>query len=203
MHVLRSILNGVSKKRFSRFFVYTGRNIKYSLDGRSGMSKNKKTSYELFEDWQLAETHHSVKEFDAKTEEDANSVEEDLVTGDETILLVDDEQIIIDVARDMLEILGYKVIVAQNGRAAVDIYARQKDAIDLVIQDMVMPGMNGADVFQALKKINPKVKVILASGYIMNKQIASVMEQGCRAFMPKPFRLEDLSVKVREVLDSQ
>ena len=102
----------------------------------------------------------------------------------------------------MLEILGYQVIVTQSGQEAIDIYTRQKDEIDLVIQDMVMPGMNGADIFQALKKINPKVKVILASGYVMNKQIAAVMEQGCRAFMPKPFRLEDLSVKVREVLDS-
>ena len=166
------------------------------------MSKNKKTSYELFEDWQLAEQHSSLKESGGKFEEDADSVEEDLATGDETILLVDDEKIIIDVARDMLEILGYQVIVTQSGKEAIDIYTRRKDEIDLVIQDMVMPGMNGADIFQALKKINPQVKVILASGYVMNKQIASVMEQGCRAFMPKPFRLEELSVKVREILDA-
>lgn len=125
-----------------------------------------------------------------------------LAVGDETILLVDDEPIIIDVARDMLEILGYRVIVAHNGRDAIDIYARRKNEIDMVIQDMVMPEMNGADVFQALKKINPEVKVILASGYVMNKQIAAMIGQGCRAFMPKPFRLEDLSIKVRKVLDS-
>ena len=132
----------------------------------------------------------------------ADSTEDHLATGTETILLIDDEPIIIEVARDMLEILGYRVLVAQNGQEAIDIYARQKDEIDMVIQDMVMPGMNGADVFQALKGINPNVKVILASGYVMNKQIAAIIEQGCRAFMPKPFRLEDLSIKVREVLDS-
>ncbi|MRR17539.1 MAG: response regulator [Deltaproteobacteria bacterium] len=125
-----------------------------------------------------------------------------LTVGNETILLVDDEPVIIDVARDMLEILGYRVIAAHNGRDAIDIYARRKNEIDMVIQDMVMPGMNGADVFQALKKINPEVKVILASGYVMNKQIAAMIGQGCRAFMPKPFRLEDLSTKVRKVLDS-
>jgi two-component system, cell cycle sensor histidine kinase and response regulator CckA len=162
------------------------------------MSKNKKT-HELFEDWQLAETRPSVMEHDAPY---GDRLEENLATGDETILLVDDEEIIIEVARDMLEILGYQVIVAQKGQEAVDIYARKKDEIDLVIQDMVMPGMNGAEIFRTLKKINPKVKVILASGYVMNKQIAAVMDQGCRAFMPKPFRLEDLSAKVREVLDS-
>jgi DNA-binding NtrC family response regulator len=122
--------------------------------------------------------------------------------GNETILLVDDEPVIIDVARDMLEMLGYQVIVARNGRDATDIYARRKNEIDVVIQDMVMPGMDGADVFQTLKRINPEVKVILASGYVMNKQIAAMIEQGCRAFMPKPFRLEDLSAIVRKVLDS-
>ncbi len=132
----------------------------------------------------------------------ADGPDDHLADGNETILLVDDEPIIIDVARDMLEILGYRVIAARNGQDAIDIYGRRKNEIDMVIQDMVMPGMNGADVFQALKRINPEVKVILASGYVLNKQIAAMIEQGCRAFMPKPFRLEDLSLKVREVLDS-
>lgn len=165
------------------------------------MSKSKKT-YELFEDWQLSEACQPLTQLNAIPEDIACSLDKNLFTGDETILLVDDEKIIVDVARDMLEILGYQVIATQKGQDAVDIYAREKDKIDLVIQDMVMPGMNGADLFQALKKINPDVKVILASGYVMNKQIAAVLEQGCRAFMPKPFRLEDLSLKVREVLDS-
>ncbi len=124
-----------------------------------------------------------------------------LSTGNETILLVDDEQVIIDVARDMLEILGYRVIVAQDGQHAIDIYTEQKNDIALVILDMVMPGLSGADVFQALKAINPKVKVILASGYIMSRQIAAVMAQGCRAFMSKPYRLEDLAEKIREIID--
>jgi len=169
--------------------------------GRMSKDKDKKT-YEIFEDWQMSEAPKPLPEHDAKLEAIEDSVEEDLATGNETILLVDDEQIIIDVARDMLEILGYKVLVAQHGQEAIDIYSRQKDEIDLVIQDVVMPGMNGADIFRAFKEINPKVKVILASGYVMNTQISTVMEQGCRAFMPKPFRLEDLSAKVREVLDA-
>ncbi|MEE9911792.1 MAG: response regulator [Deltaproteobacteria bacterium] len=165
------------------------------------MSEDKKI-HEPFEDRRQSAGNRPGAEVSAKPAEVAGDPEDDLAGGDETILLVDDEQIIIDVARDMLEILGYQVIVAHNGQEAIEIYARQKDEIDAVIQDMVMPGMNGAAVFQALKGINPRVKVILASGYIMNKQIASIMEQGCQAFMPKPFRLEDLSIKVREVLDS-
>jgi len=124
-----------------------------------------------------------------------------LSTGNETILLVDDEQVIIDVARDMLEILGYRAIVAQDGQQAIDIYNSRKDEIALVILDMVMPGLSGADVFQALKAINPKVKVILASGYIMSRQVAAVMEQGCRAFMSKPYRMEELAEKIRTIID--
>lgn len=165
------------------------------------MDKDKKT-YDLFEDLRLAQVVDSVKEMRRTIAGMEDNRDEQLMTGSETILLVDDEDIIIEVARDMLEILGYKVFTAQRGTDAVELYTRHKDEIDLVIQDMVMPGMNGAEVFRALKEINPEVKVILASGYVMNKQIEAVMEQGCRAFMPKPFRLEDLSAKVRQVLDT-
>lgn len=165
------------------------------------MEKDKQTS-QFFDDRHLVEAHKSVLKNNAGPVEIADSEDESLTEGNETILLVDDEQIIVEVARDMLEILGYKVIVTQSGQEAINIYQQQKDGIDLVIQDMVMPGIDGAEIFRALKNINPNVKVILASGYIMNQQIATVMEQGCRAFIQKPFRLEDLSGKVREVLDS-
>jgi two-component system, cell cycle sensor histidine kinase and response regulator CckA len=165
------------------------------------MDRNNR-SYELFADLKLEEALDPAAGAPAAPEKRPDEPDEPLIMGNETILLVDDEEIIIDVARDMLEILGYQVIAAQRGRQAVDIYTRLKDKIDLVIQDMVMPGMNGAEVFLALKEINPKVKVILASGYIMNRQIEAVMQQGCRAFMPKPFRLDELSKKVREILDS-
>jgi len=165
------------------------------------MSRNKKNSYELFDDWQRVEEFPSASGKQGLAEESVDYPEEELIGGSETILFIDDEDIIVDVARDMLEILGYKVLIAQTGEEAVKIYRQYKKEIALVIQDMVMPGMNGADIFKAIKKINPDVKVILASGYMMNKQIAAVMDAGCRAFMQKPFRLEELSVKVREVLD--
>jgi len=166
------------------------------------MSKNKKNNYELFDNWQRVETPPPLTGKGGVAEEYENYPEEDLIGGTETILFVDDEDIIIDVAREMLEILGYKVLVAQTGEEAVRLYQEHQDEIALVIQDMVMPGMNGADIFKAIRKINPEVKVILASGYVMNKQIAAVMDAGCRAFMQKPFRLEEFSVKVREVLDA-
>ena len=130
------------------------------------------------------------------------STPEKITRGQETILLVDDEDIIIDVNRDILQVLGYTVSVARSGQEAINIFKEKKDQIDLVIQDMVMPGMNGVDTFYALRKIKPDIKVILSSGYMMNQQIESVMKQGCRAFLQKPFRMEDLSRKVREVLDN-
>ena len=171
------------------------------LHDGSAMGKNNKNTYELFEDWQLAEPSASLASVSDLAGDLNGHPKENMAFGTETILFVDDEEIIIEVAQDMLEILGYKVLIAQNGEDAVRIYKQQKDHIHLVIQDMVMPGMNGADVFKAIKKINPDVKVILASGYMMNKQIAAVMDAGCRAFMQKPFRLEELSLRVREVLD--
>jgi two-component system, cell cycle sensor histidine kinase and response regulator CckA len=165
------------------------------------MNRNKRT-YELFENLKLEKTPDPATKALKDAEKGMDDPDEILMLGNETILLVDDEKIIIDVARDMLEILGYKVIAAQRGRETIDIYTRLKDEIALVILDMVMPGLNGAEVFLALKEINPNVKVILASGYVVNRQIDAVMQQGCRAFMPKPFSLEELSVKVRQVLDS-
>jgi two-component system cell cycle sensor histidine kinase/response regulator CckA len=120
----------------------------------------------------------------------------------ETILLVDDEDVITEVSRDILEIMGYNVLVAHNGREAVDIYSGKKDEIDLIVQDMIMPGMSGEDTFFALKKINPAVKVILSSGYMINKQIEDIMGQGCCAFIQKPFRMEDFSELIRKVLDN-
>jgi PAS domain S-box-containing protein len=139
----------------------------------------------------------SDKELDNETKSSA-----EIVKGNETILLVDDENVILDVSKEILGFLGYKVFVAHSGQEAINIYSVNKDKIDLVVQDMVMPGMSGVETFHALKIINPAVKVILSSGYVINRQIEMVMEQGCRAFIQKPFRMEELSEKIRGVLDN-
>jgi CheY-like chemotaxis protein len=127
---------------------------------------------------------------------------EEIFHGNETVLLVDDEDVIIDVSKEILQIMGYKVLVANSGHEAIRIYTEKKDEIDLVIQDMVMPGMSGVETFYALKIINPSIKVILSSGYVINDQIESIMEHGCRGFIQKPFRMEEFSRKIRETLDS-
>ncbi len=124
-----------------------------------------------------------------------------IIKGDETILLVDDESTIVEVCAELLISLGYNVLQARNGRAALEIFEVHKEEIDLVILDMIMPGLSGGDTFDALRLQDPQIKVILSSGYIVNDQARKIMDKGCQAFIQKPFRLEEISLKVREVLD--
>jgi two-component system, cell cycle sensor histidine kinase and response regulator CckA len=121
----------------------------------------------------------------------------------ETILIVDDEPTILEVTGDILNTLGYEVLIAKSGPEAVHLYWQQADRIDLVILDMVMTNMGGEDTFDLLKAIRPDVRVILFSGYSMTGQVQQLMERGCRGFIPKPFRMADLAKKVREVLDQE
>jgi PAS domain S-box-containing protein len=125
-----------------------------------------------------------------------------LLKGEETILVVDDEEVIINVSRMILEALGYKVFMARSGQEAIEVYRDKKEEIDLVVLDMIMPAMGGENTFDILKTINPDVKVILSSGYSINGQATRIMERGCRAFIQKPFGARELSQKVREVLDN-
>jgi CheY-like chemotaxis protein len=123
-----------------------------------------------------------------------------ILKGRETILLVDDEAVIIDVSRDILEALGYRVLSAAGGRQAIQIYEEAAGRIDLVILDMIMPDMGGGETFDRLKLINPDIKVILSSGYSMNSQAKIIMEKGAQAFLQKPFRIDQFSQKIRDVL---
>ncbi len=138
----------------------------------------------------------------SKGEIGKEAVEESSLTrGNEMILLVDDEEAILKVTGEGLRALGYRVITARSGTEAVDLYKTNRDAVDLVILDMIMPGMGGKETFSRLREVDPSVKVILSSGYSIDGQARSIMEQGCRAFIQKPFHLADLSRKVREVLE--
>jgi CheY-like chemotaxis protein len=124
-----------------------------------------------------------------------------ILTGKESILLVDDELSIVEVCRDILISLGYKILTAASGHEAIDIYKLNREDIDLVILDMIMPGMNGSDTYNQLKSINPQVKVILSTGYSGSDQAQQILDNGCQALIQKPFRVDDLSQSVRKVLD--
>jgi two-component system, cell cycle sensor histidine kinase and response regulator CckA len=120
--------------------------------------------------------------------------------GSETILLIDDEAMILDVGKEILTQLGYTVITAESGQAALSIYEQNVHRIDLVILDMIMPQMGGSETFDRLLKLNPDVKVLLSSGYSMDGQAAAILSRGCRGFIQKPFTLNDLSKKLRACL---
>ena len=120
--------------------------------------------------------------------------------GSETILLVDDEPMILDVGQNMLETLGYRVLAVQSGDEAVDTY-RQKTGIDLVVLDMIMPDMGGAETFAQLKRIDPDVRVLLSSGYSIDGQANEILNQGCIGFIQKPFSIQEMSSKIRDILN--
>jgi len=127
-------------------------------------------------------------------------MKEELLMGDETILLVDDEELIIDVGGEILKFLGYTVFLARSGKEAIEIYKEKQDTIDLVMLDMIMPDMGGGKAYDILKKINPDIKVLLSSGYSINGQAQEIMEHGCDGFIQKPFSIEQISHKIKELL---
>ncbi|MBW1988956.1 MAG: PAS domain S-box protein [Deltaproteobacteria bacterium] len=121
--------------------------------------------------------------------------------GTETILLVDDEPVVLSAAKGMLTALGYTVHLAASAHEAVDIYREKQKDIDLVILDMIMPEMDGGQAFDKISEINPAVCVLLSSGYSLDGRAEDIMAKGCRGFIQKPFTIEALSEKVRNVLD--
>lgn len=124
----------------------------------------------------------------------------DIVQGQGTILLVDDEEMVVEAAQKMLEKLGYRVMTAASGIEAISKYASQPDGFDMVILDMVMPIMGGPRTFEQLKQIDARVKVLLSSGYSINEQVKNLLTLGCKGFIQKPFTVHELSQKVGGIL---
>ncbi len=132
---------------------------------------------------------------------DIPAAEEKLVLGNESILLVDDEERILTVGREICKALGYSVITVDSGKEALRIYKDRKDKINLVILDMIMPEMNGLETFLALKKLNPDIKVLLSTGYSIDEKAQEMLRQGCKGYILKPYSVIDFSHKLREVLE--
>jgi CheY-like chemotaxis protein len=136
-----------------------------------------------------------------KTVSEKITVNGEALNGKETILFVDDEQIVLNVGAKILEKLGYEVIKCVDAEQAVDLYKERYNDIDLVILDIIMPNMSGGEVFDTIKKINPNAKVLLSSGYSIDGHAKSILDRGCNGFIQKPFSMEELSEKMREVMD--
>lgn len=131
---------------------------------------------------------------------DAAAAYEDAPTGSETILVAEDDKALLDLARIMLERLGYTVITAVDGADAVEKFMNGRDKIELVILDGIMPRMNGKDAYLRIKGISPDIKAIFMSGYAEDIFTKDGIPQGEAAFLQKPVSPMDLARKVREVL---
>jgi len=123
--------------------------------------------------------------------------------GSETILLVEDETVVRQLVAEILETSGYAVLVAGDGPSALELLRRHNDPIDLLLTDVVMPGMSGPEVAQAVTSMRPGTQVLYMSGYT-DSAIGhhGVLEPGI-AFLQKPFSADDLTRKVRSLLDEQ
>ena len=125
---------------------------------------------------------------------------ETFALGSETILLVDDEPMILQVTSEMLTTMGYRVHIADSGPTAIALYESLGPSIDLVILDLVMPDMSGGETFDHLKAVDPEVQVLLSSGYSIDGEAKAILDRGCLGFIQKPYRLEGLSQRIRGVL---
>ncbi len=121
--------------------------------------------------------------------------------GSETILLVDDEKSLRGIGKEMLEKFGYRILLAKDGEEAIEIFIRMKGEVELVILDLMMPGMGGKRCLEELLKIEPRLKVIIASGYSLDGHVRETLEAGARDFVSKPYKLTQMLQAVRQVLD--
>jgi PAS domain S-box-containing protein len=129
-------------------------------------------------------------------------IEGRLTKGTGTVLLVDDEEMIVAVGQAMLQKLGYHVITANSGKEAINLLENMGGKVDLVILDMIMPGMDGGKTFDRIREIQPQMRVLLSSGYALNGQANAILNRGCNGFIQKPYDIFELSAKVRALIDS-
>ncbi len=146
--------------------------------------------------------HVYLPAIEAESQED-KPTELEIITGTGTILLIEDEPIVMEVSRAMLEKLGYRVIEARTGKEAVEIAQNLEEKLDLALLDMKMPDMSGADIYHAVQKFRHHLKVIVCSGYAYDGPVQEVLNSGAQDFMQKPFSFTALSKMVHKVLKSR
>ncbi len=130
-----------------------------------------------------------------------NITDPEFLSGKETILLIEDEEALLNFVRTELELKGYNVLVGRDGLEAIDIFSHHKKEIALVISDLGLPKLGGWESFIRMKKIEPNIKTILASGYIDSQLQSTMAEAGVKCVLNKPYEVGVLLEKIREVLD--
>ncbi len=143
----------------------------------------------------------TIDEAETKDEAQTDPVKA-MKKGSETILLVDDEDYIRDLGNQILSKFGYSILMAENGQVALDMYRSLWKSIDLVLLDLIMPGISGAECLKELRTINPEVKVVVISGYSPDGSTDELFQLGARGFISKPYQMTQMLQVTREVLDS-
>ncbi len=133
-------------------------------------------------------------------EQETSEKSQPLIGGEGTILLVDDEDVVLEVGAKLIQALGYQVIKASSGAAAIERFENEFDAIHLIILDMIMPDMSGGETFDRLRSIDPNARVILSSGYSIDGKAAEIMNRGCQGFIQKPYSIRQLAEKIDSIL---
>ena len=123
--------------------------------------------------------------------------------GNETILLVDDQETVWDFLIEALQNLGYSVILAENGLDAVEICKQNPGEIDLVLLDMIMPKLGGHGAFYQIKEVDPNIKILLSSGFVAQEAVDDLLANGAAGFLPKPHRIKTLAEELRRILDGK
>lgn len=194
----------IRKRIFDPFFTTKekGRGTGLGLASAYSIIKNHEGTLDVYSKINKGTTFHIyLPASEKKVVKKERELPTEILQGEETILFVDDEDMIIDVGKPMLEKMGYKVFIAKNGKEAIEVYNKNKAEIDMVVLDMIMPDMGGSEAYDGLKKINPGIKVLLSSGYSIDGLASEILKRGCDGFIQKPFHMEKLSQKLREILD--
>jgi DNA-binding NtrC family response regulator len=119
-----------------------------------------------------------------------------------TVLIVDDEEVVLDVEGLMLKKMGFNILKANSSAKACHLYKNKKDDIDLVILDMIMPGDNGAVTYKKLKTINPGIKVLISSGFWKDLNVRAILKDGKSSFIQKPFKYAEFNRKINSILSN-
>ena len=120
-----------------------------------------------------------------------------------TVLIVDDEEMVLDVEALMLERMGFKTLKANSPEKAYQLYKDKKENIDLVVLDMIMPGDNGAVVYKKLKRINSGIKVLISSGFWKDINVREILNDGPNSFIQKPFKFAEFNKKIDSILSTK
>ncbi|MFN2353332.1 MAG: PAS domain S-box protein [Desulfopila sp.] len=193
----------ILEKIFDPFFTTKkkSRGTGLGLASAYGIIKNHGGAITVYSEVGRGTTFNVYLPLSRRTAEVETSTTNRRVGGNETILLIDDEKMIIEVGKAMLERLGYRVTTAESGEAALACIMEESSTIDLVILDLVMPGFDGGATFDRIRQIAPTLPVLLSSGYSINGQASEILARGCNAFIQKPFDINELSQKIRSVLE--